>query len=137
MRAGEVEPATVTAQARRLLMLAARTGRLDSAARTPEEHPDDPEDRSVARRAARESFVLLRNEAGALPLGRDVRTIAVIGPNADAEIVQGGGSARVEPHSVVTALAGLRARFAPDGVEIVHEPGCPPFNPAQIGRAHV
>ena len=76
--------------------------------------------------------MLLRNEAGALPLGREVRTIAVIGPNADAEIVQGGGSARVEPHSVVTALAGLRAHFAPDGVEIVYEPGCPPFNPAPV-----
>ncbi|MFM8236696.1 MAG: beta-glucosidase [Actinomycetota bacterium] len=132
VRAGDVPEAVATDKARRVLRLIARTGRLGEAALAAEEHPDDPADRAVARRAAAESIVLLRNDAAALPLGPDVRTLAVIGPNADAEVIQGGGSARVEPHSAITALAGLRARFEAVAVAVVHEPGCPPFNPAPV-----
>ncbi|MGO4779582.1 glycoside hydrolase family 3 C-terminal domain-containing protein, partial [Lysobacter sp. 2RAB21] len=39
--------------------------------------------RQVALQAARESIVLLKNEGGALPLRKALRTVAVIGPNAD------------------------------------------------------
>src|SRR4051812_2209107 len=42
---------------------------------------DSPAHRALARRAAQESIVLLRNERRTLPLHRSVRTIAVIGPN--------------------------------------------------------
>src|SRR4051812_39147935 len=41
------------------------------------------EHNEVALRAARESVVLLKNENNALPLDKRVRSIAVIGPNAD------------------------------------------------------
>ena len=59
--------------------------------------PDRP--RECRAQAARESFVLLQNERRA-PARRDVRTLAVIGPNADvAHVIQGGGSARVDPHA--------------------------------------
>jgi beta-glucosidase len=44
---------------------------------------DTPADRELALRAARESIVLLKND-GVLPLGEYVRSIAVIGPNADS-----------------------------------------------------
>jgi len=43
---------------------------------------DTPEDRALALRAARESIVLLKND-GVLPLKKDLKSIAVIGPNAD------------------------------------------------------
>ncbi|HDO41866.1 MAG TPA: beta-glucosidase, partial [Candidatus Bathyarchaeota archaeon] len=43
---------------------------------------DTPEDRALALKAARESIILLKND-GILPLKKDVRSIAVIGPNAD------------------------------------------------------
>ncbi len=39
--------------------------------------------RRIALQAARESLVLLKNTGGALPLRKDLETIAVIGPNAD------------------------------------------------------
>ena len=52
-----------------------------------------------------------------------VRTLAVVGPNADIAHVMGGGSARVPTHPLVSPLVGLRARFGAD-VEIVHERGC-------------
>lgn len=41
------------------------------------------EHRAVARDLARKSFVLLRNEGQLLPLSRDLRSVAVIGPLAD------------------------------------------------------
>ena len=41
------------------------------------------ESRQVALRAARESIVLLKNDGNALPLSKEIRSIAVIGPNAD------------------------------------------------------
>ena len=43
---------------------------------------DTPEDRKLALEAARESMVLLKNN-GVLPLRKDIKAIAVIGPNAD------------------------------------------------------
>ena len=42
-----------------------------------------PEHRALALRAAREGIVLLKNERDLLPLRKDLREIAVIGPNAD------------------------------------------------------
>lgn len=44
---------------------------------------DGPMHRMLARRAAEESIVLLSND-GALPLARDARRVAVVGPNASA-----------------------------------------------------
>jgi beta-glucosidase len=44
---------------------------------------DDAEDRALALELARRSLVLLRND-GILPLPKDLRTVAVIGPNADS-----------------------------------------------------
>jgi beta-glucosidase len=37
----------------------------------------------VALRAARESIVLLKNDANVLPLSKEIKSIAVVGPNAD------------------------------------------------------
>ncbi|WP_433909719.1 beta-glucosidase family protein [Sphingomonas yabuuchiae] len=51
----------------------------------------------VARRAAEEGIVLLRNEGGALPLTANARRIAVIGGHADIGVLSGGGSSQVRP----------------------------------------
>jgi beta-glucosidase len=45
---------------------------------------DTPPQRELAREIARQSIVLLRNEGDVLPLPKTLRSIAVIGPNADA-----------------------------------------------------
>jgi beta-glucosidase len=49
----------------------------------------------VALQVAREGIVLLTNEHGILPLGAEVKRIAVIGGHADAGTIVGGGSSRV------------------------------------------
>ena len=68
---------------------------------------DDPVQRSVvdvtgglevARKLEEKSIVLLKNEAGQLPLDTSkVHSIAVIGPHADVGMISGGGSAQVDP----------------------------------------
>jgi beta-glucosidase len=120
VEAGDVDAAVLDDKVRRVLVALGRTGAFDDAPTGPEVSVDDPDDRAVARRAAAESFVLLRNRLSALPLD-GVRTLAVVGPNADVAHVMGGGSARVPPHDPVTPLAGLRRRFP--GVAITFERG--------------
>ena len=45
---------------------------------------DTPADRALARRIAQQSLVLLKNDDGLLPLSKNLGSVAVIGPNADA-----------------------------------------------------
>ncbi|MET0554013.1 MAG: beta-glucosidase BglX [Vicinamibacteria bacterium] len=82
-----------------------------------------PAHREEARRAAQRSMVLLRNDGQALPLKKDVRSIAVIGPLADSK-ADTEGSWIVFGHvpSAVTVLEGIRAKVGP-GVTVTHAPG--------------
>jgi beta-glucosidase len=51
----------------------------------------------TARKIEEQSAVLLRNSGSVLPLDRAaVKSIAIIGPHADAEMISGGGSAQVD-----------------------------------------
>ncbi len=121
---GEVAEAVLDEAVRRILRVAQRTGALDGTSAGPERAVDRPDHREVARRAAAEAIVLLKNDGNLLPLDfADLRSLAVIGPNADHTVGQGGGSARVRPHYLVSALEGLRER-AGAGVEVRYELGC-------------
>ena len=64
----------------------------------------------LSRRAAQQSLVLLKND-GVLPLGDDLKSIAVIGPNANAPQVLWGNYSGTPPYSV-TPLDGIRARVS-------------------------
>ena len=66
------------------------------------------EDAELARKAAEESFVLLKNEGGLLPLKANGKTIALIGPLADdAQQMLGSWSAKGEAKDVVTLRSAL------------------------------
>ena len=67
--------------------------------------------------------MLLAN-GGVLPLDRSaLTTVAVLGPNAEVGMVQGGGSSQVLVHGEVAGpLAAIADALGPD-VEVVHEPG--------------
>ncbi|MGH0033253.1 MAG: glycoside hydrolase family 3 C-terminal domain-containing protein [Myxococcota bacterium] len=120
---GEVAEATLDTMVRRLLWVRERIGALDRDDE-PETARDLPEHRAVAREAAAEAIVLLKNEGGVLPLDAGaLSTLAVIGPNAASAVVQGGGSAQVTPHYTVTALDGIRERCGGD-VDVRFERGC-------------
>jgi beta-glucosidase len=82
-----------------------------------------PAHREEARRAAQRSMVLLRNEKQALPLKKDVASIAVIGPVADSK-ADTEGSWMVFGHqpAAVTILEGIRAKVGA-GVKVTHASG--------------
>src|ERR1043166_813442 len=84
------------------------------------------ENQQVALRAARESIVLLKNDRNALPLSKDIRSIAVIGPNADDDNLT---RYRYGPNAVkgVTALQGIRNKLG-DRVRINYAKGCETIN---------
>lgn len=70
------------------------------------------EHREVALQAARESLVLLKNANAALPLRRELKTIAVIGPNADDGRYSHRHYGPSGGHGV-TVLEGVRAKLGP------------------------
>ncbi|HEX8554609.1 MAG TPA: glycoside hydrolase family 3 C-terminal domain-containing protein, partial [Sphingomonas sp.] len=57
--------------------------------------PDYPANALVAQQAAEAGIVLLKNEAGMLPLARSARRIVLIGGGADVGVLSGGGSSQV------------------------------------------
>jgi beta-glucosidase len=78
----------------------------------------------LALQAAREGIVLLKNENGMLPLNEKIRSIAVIGPNADDEKNQlGDYTSRVVLQDVVTVLDGIRKKLGGD-TRIHYVKGC-------------
>ncbi len=137
VRAGAVDEREIDDKVRRILRLLERSGLLDAAPEVEERADDRPAHRALARRAAAESMVLLRNR-GLLPLdARALRRVAVIGPNAEVGQIMGGGSAFVVAHYRVNPLGALRERLGPD-VEIAHEPGCTiPFQVTALDAAQV
>ncbi|KAF8589753.1 glycoside hydrolase family 3 protein [Ramaria rubella] len=83
---------------------------------------DTPEMRSFARKLASEGMVLLRNEANVLPIKPGTK-LAVIGPNAKARVIAGGGSANLKASYVVSPLQGIESN-KPDGVTVEYAVGC-------------
>lgn len=87
LREGLVTEAEVDASLRRLLATKFKLGLFDPPSevpwsRVPVEVVDGPVHRGLARQAALESFVLLKNANGILPLRRDPESILVVGPTA-------------------------------------------------------
>lgn len=124
VRNGEVSESAIDEKVRRILSV---IDRLDawSDNLVPEDSCsiDSSEHKTIARRAATEATVLLRN-TGILPLApKDLKRVAVIGPNADSARIIGGGSTTVIPHYVVTPLGALR-HYLGASVDILHEVGC-------------
>lgn len=70
-----------------------------------------PKHDQLARRAAQKSIVLLKND-GMLPLSRDIKTLAVIGPTAD-EVMSLLGNYYGTPAAPVTILQGIREAVGP------------------------
>jgi beta-glucosidase len=105
---GQVSLATIDDKVRRILRTAARFGWLDRDQTDTAIPRYNLQGRQVALQAARESLVLLKNDGQVLPLHKgDIKSIAVIGPDAYPAVPVGGGSARVQPFAATSFLEGL------------------------------
>lgn len=82
-----------------------------------------PEQARISYEVATNSIVLLKNQGGLLPIDlKKVKTIAVIGDNADKTMANGGVGAGVKALYEITPLAGLRGRIGSDA-KIVYAQG--------------
>jgi beta-glucosidase len=87
----------------------------------------------TGRAIAEAGAVLLRNRDGALPLdARRLRSLAVIGADAD-RYVNGGGSSDIEPYTFTTPRAAITARAGP-GVGVRFDDGMDPARAAGVAR---
>ena len=82
------------------------------------------ENQRIAKKVAEESIVLLKNQNNILPLNPNkIQSIAVIGPNANRSVIQGGGSARVTPAYSITPLNGIIENAKMNNIEVYYEKG--------------
>jgi beta-glucosidase len=78
----------------------------------------------LALQVAREGIVLLKNEGNLLPLKKQVKSIAVIGPNADDAWSQlGDYSPSAVPYKMTTVLEGIRQKVGSQA-KVLYAQGC-------------
>jgi beta-glucosidase len=122
---GEVPIAVIDTAVSRILRIKARLGLFD--------HPRvdlgrkavllSREHLAVARELATQSLVLLKNDGGLLPLRKDLRSIAVIGPLADSPADQMGcWTFDGKPEDVRTPLSAIREAVSA-ATQVCHAPG--------------
>ena len=112
VKQGLITEADIDTSVTRLFLARFKLGMFDSPdhvrwTKIPFSVLDQPANRQLAVQTARESIVLLKNAGQALPLRKDLGTIAVIGPNSDqARMLLGNYNG--EPADPVTPLRGIR-----------------------------
>ncbi|WP_293680641.1 glycoside hydrolase family 3 C-terminal domain-containing protein [uncultured Phenylobacterium sp.] len=121
VQAGEVSQTQLDDNVSRILRLIVRSGLMDGA--RPIGELRTARHRTIALDAACEAMTLLKNDGDLLPLSQELRTIALIGPNAARTMLQGGGSSQVVTDNLRTLGDGLR-EFLGAGVTVVEAQGC-------------
>lgn len=110
VKAGQISEATLNENVSHILRVIFLSGIFD--------HPhaaggpvDTPAQRALARQAATEGIVLLKNDGDLLPLHLSkMHSIAVIGPDAAIARTGGGGSSLVRPKYAIAPLEAIRDR---------------------------
>jgi beta-glucosidase len=124
VRLGKVSMSTIDSRVRDILYVKFWLGLFDNPYVGSEKEVDkivaNPEHKKVALEAARQSIVLLKNDSALLPLSKDLKRIAVIGPNADE---RRGFICRYGPANpkIVTVKEGLQALLP--SAQVVYEKG--------------
>ncbi|KIM80042.1 glycoside hydrolase family 3 protein [Piloderma croceum F 1598] len=93
-----------------------------------EEHTVENEaDTLLMRRVAGEAIVLLKNENNILPLRpTELKRVAIVGGNAKAIVLSGGGSAALKPSFFTTPYDGIVSAL-PKGIEVTYSEGAPAY----------
>jgi len=129
VKQGKVKEDLIQAAVRRILRKKFELGLFDDPYRYCNEEREKstvmkPDFLNAARDVSRKSIVLLKNETNVLPLNKNLKRVAVIGPLAEArnELI-GSWSAAGDWKKSVTLLEGIRAA-APSSMQVVYEKGC-------------
>ncbi len=108
--AGKISAAAIDDNVGRMLRVMFISGQFDKP-HTATGEIDTPEQRAVARKAATEGIVLLKNSGDLLPINLSkVHSLVVIGPNAAVARTGGGGSSLVTPKYSISPLKGIQDR---------------------------
>ena len=123
VKGGEVEEATIDDKVRRLLWVTIKSGKMDNPQEADEFYDDSPATKELAKQTAADGMVLLKNN-NVLPFKLDrLKTIAVIGPNAEIGTMQGGGSSGVRTDYEIHPLAAIQ-EFVGGQADLLFEKGC-------------
>jgi beta-glucosidase len=124
---GKISMDEVDRAVSRLLRLKFQMGLFENPYVDPEKAKkivNSKEHSELALKAEREGIVLLKNEKKLLPLKKDIKSIAVIGPDADAPIDQlGDYHPQFVPQHVVTILEGIKNKVSPKAT-VTYVKGC-------------
>ena len=122
VKSSEVSEKLIDDKVKRILSVAEFSNRFQKPQIKAEQAIDQPKHRLLLRKAAADGMVLLKNE-GSLPLKKNIKKLAVIGPNAlEAQII-GGGSASLRPHYQIHPLEAVQERLGHE-TEILYSKGC-------------
>ncbi len=128
VKQGQISEGEIDTAVKRLFEARFRLGMFDPPemvkyAQIPFSENDSPAHRRLALEAARESIVLLKNEKNTLPLRKDLKSVAVIGPNADdVQVLLGNYNG--QPSRATTPLAGIRQKVSPQ-TKVLYAQGTP------------
>ncbi len=137
VRKGLISEEEIDAAVKRLLTARFKLGMFDPDeevpyAQIPMEVNAREEHRKLALETARESIVLLKNKDGFLPLSKELKRVAVIGPNAD-EVRVLKGNYYGDTKRAVTPLAGIQNKL-PEA-RVLSAKGCEHVHPSEEGFA--
>jgi beta-glucosidase len=127
LKQSRLSVATIDEAVRRILRIKYRLGLFDRPYTDEAREPNSllrPESIRLAREIAGRSMVLLKNDREALPLNKNIGSIAVIGPLADdrrAPLGWWAGDGKEE--NTVTPLAGIKAKVSPQ-TKVGYAKGC-------------
>jgi beta-glucosidase len=117
IRQGKVSEEQINQAVRRILRVKFKLGIFDNPFTDPERAKEIilcKEHIETAREVARKSIVLLKNENNLLPLKRNIKSIAVIGPLAnDRQSPLGAWHCEGRAEDVVTLLEGIKSQVSP------------------------
>ncbi len=121
---GQITERQIDVSVKRLFTIRFRLGMFDPAdmvkyAQTPVSVLESAPHKAHSLKMAQQSIVLLKNDRNTLPLRKNLRKIAVIGPNADNPIAVLGNYNGM-PTEIVTALQGIRNKVGA-ATEVVYE----------------
>ena len=126
VKQGSITEAEIDTAVKRLLTAKFRLGMFDPPemvpyARITFSQNDTSEHRQLALKTARESIVLLKNANRTLPLQKNLKSVAVIGPNADSPEVL-WGNYNGHPSVLTTPLAGIQKAVSAN-TKVTYAPG--------------